>query len=458
MIAVLLKAGKAKILTGTAALILFTAWLDWVLGRNVSLAPLYILPVMLGAVVLRPVETAGVSLLCSYLRYHFDVTGSPGELALRFQFAAAAYFLSGLFVTVLVRNHELVVQHLASIQIEQGLRREAEEQLRLLAESSPAAILTIDERGIVLAENRAAHNLFGIPEEQTVCGRSIGKYLPILADALRLDVAREGLRTAAKCQGYRENGDIFMAHIWFSSYSAPEGPRLAAIAVDSSEEMRDREMQGLQQLMRGNRIAAAAVAHEVRNFCGAISLRCANVCDRHHLEPDSDFQALVSLVGGLEAIASLELQSKSQEDLEHVHLRDVLSDLRILIEPDWQEIEGAIRWKIPDGLRPVIAEPRGLLQAFLNLAHNSHRAARQSQAPELVISVAERDQRVTVRFQDSGPGVSTPELLFQPFQKGASGTGMGLYVSRVIVRSYGGDLRYEQQAAGTCFAVELESV
>ena len=35
---------------------------------------------------------------------------------------------------------------------------------------------------------------------------------------------------------------------------------------------------------------------------------------------------------------------------------------------------------------------------------------------------------------------------------------MGLYVSRVIVRSYGGDLRYEPQAAGSCFAVELEAV
>ena len=54
-------------------------------------------------------------------------------------------------MTILVRNHELVVEHLASIEIEQTLRREAEEQLRLLAESSPAAILTTDGKGVVLA-------------------------------------------------------------------------------------------------------------------------------------------------------------------------------------------------------------------------------------------------------------------------------------------------------------------
>ena len=54
MIAVLLKAGKTKILAASAVLVLLTVWLDWVVGRNVSFAALYILPMMLGAVVLRP--------------------------------------------------------------------------------------------------------------------------------------------------------------------------------------------------------------------------------------------------------------------------------------------------------------------------------------------------------------------------------------------------------------------
>jgi two-component system sensor kinase FixL len=210
--------------------------------------------------------------------------------------------------------------------------------------------------------------------------------------------------------------------------------------------------------MRGNRIAAAAVAHEVRNFCGAIALRCGNLRDRHGLAPDPDFQGLMSLLGGLEAIAALELQSKSQEDLEHVQLRELLNDLRILIEPDWHDIGGVIRWDLPDAVSPVIAEPHGLLQAFLNLAQNSHRAVQQVARRELVIRVAAQARTVAVRFQDSGPGIESPEKLFQPFQKGASGTGMGLYVSRVIVRSYGGDLRYEPQPAGSCFAIELEAV
>jgi two-component system sensor kinase FixL len=458
MIAILLRAGRVKILIASAILVVLTTLVDWLVGNNVSLAASYVLPVMLAATVLRPAETAILALVCSYLRSLFDLPGSPTEIALRFTFAASAYFLLGCFVTVLVRNRELVIEHLASTEKEQALRREAEEQLRLLAESSPAAIFTTDGKGLVLAGNSAADQLFGVPEGQLLRGRQIGGYLPILRDALSLNVAREGIRTSAKCQGYRENGDIFQAQIWFSSYTSEDGPRLAAIAVDSTEEMRDREQQGMRQLMRGNRIAAAAVAHEVRNFCGAMASRCENLGDHYGLSADQDFSGLTHLISGLEAIASLELLARSQEQIHQVDLREVLNDLRIVIEADWREIDGIVHWHLPDEMPAVIAEAHGLLQAFLNVSQNSHRAVQEVDNREFHIRVVPGGARVRVRFEDTGPGVRDPEGLFQPFQRGATGTGMGLYVSRVLVRSYGGDLTYEPLCSGSCFQIELETV
>jgi two-component system, LuxR family, sensor kinase FixL len=458
MIALLLKAGKRNILSAAAALLLLTAVLDWAVGNNVSLAALYILPVMAGAVVLRLGETAALALLCSYLRGRFETSGSPPELILRFVFAALAYFLSGFFVTVLVRNHEVVIQHLAKLQVEQARRREAEEQLRLLAESSPATILTTDRKGIVLAANDAAGTLFSIAEGETLRGRNIGKYLPALEEALRVDVGPEGLRTAVQCQGYREHGEIFLAHIWFSSYLTEDGVRLAAIVVDSSEEMREREEQGLQQLIRGNRIAAAAVAHEVRNFSVAMTLLCGNLRQRQELAGDEELLELGSLIAGLQTIASAELQAKAHDLLEHVPLREVLDTLRIVIEPAWLDIEGRVIWKLPAELPVVLAESRGLLQAFLNLAQNSHRAVQEGARRQLTVSVSVEPRKAVVRFQDSGPGIAAPERLFQPFQEGASGSGIGLYLSRYIVRTYGGELRFEPERPGSCFAVELETV
>jgi len=424
----------------------------------VSLAALYIVPMMLGAVALRPSQIALLAVLCSYLRSLFDTPGSPAELALRFVFAALAYIVSGLFVSGLVRNHELVSSHLTGVQIEQKRRREAEEQLKILAESSPAAILTIDGNGIVLAANAAANTLFMIPSGETVQGRKIRHYLPVLADALRAETTSAGLRTAAQCQGTRDNGEVFLAHMWFSLYDTPQGHQLAAIVVDSSEEMRAREEQGLRQLLTGNRIMATALSHEVRNFCGVLERLCESLSRSHSLSQDKDFQAIVNLIEGLEAMASLKLQSKAQAVLEPVPLKEVLDNLRIVIEADWREIGGKVQWRLPADIPQVLAEHHGLLQAFLNLVQNSHRAVQLETLRLLTVTVARELKKVTVRFEDSGPGVPAPETLFQPFQAGASGSGLGLYLSRSIVRSYGGDLKFEPQPHGCTFAVELEAV
>jgi len=455
----LLKAGKLKILLWTAALVILTTAADWATGNEMSLAALYILPMMLGAVVLRPAGTAVFALLCSLLRSLFDVPGSTTpELILRFVFAALAYFVSGLFVAALVRNREQALRHLDLLQKEQSLRQEAEEQLRFLAESSPAAIFTVDGDGVVLAANHAAHSLLLMPKGKSLHGRGVGYYLPVLADALRLDTGSVGLRTAAQCQGYRDNGEIFLAHLWFSSYVVPEGRRLAVIVVDSTEEMRDREEQGLRQLMTGNRIATATIAHEVRNFCEAMAMLCADLRQRHGLGHDDALRGLDNLVGGLESIASLELQPKNQEAVEKVPLKEVLDNLRIVVEPDWREIEGNLQWHIPEGIPAVWAERHGLFQAFLNLAQNAHRAVQEGAERVLNISVASAAQKVIVTFTDTGPGVQAPEKLFQPFQKGASGSGLGLYVSRFIVRSYGGELRFDPLPHGSCFVIELDAV
>jgi signal transduction histidine kinase len=238
---------------------------------------------------------------------------------------------------------------------------------------------------------------------------------------------------------------------------SPQGTRLAAIVVDTSEEMREREEQNLQELHHSNRITAAAVSHELRNLSGAVTLVCLQLQEHHPLAHDPDFQGLMNLVKGMEKVTSLDLYSRGSETLERIHLQPVLDSLRIVIEPDWKEIEGRVRWSLPPSIPQVMADPHGLLQAFLNLARNSHRAVQETATRELDILVELMEDRVQVHFEDSGPGIADPQHLFQAFQQGANGAGLGLYVSRAVVRSYGGDLRFEPQAGRPRFTVELQA-
>ena len=74
---------------------------------------------------------------------------------------------------------------------------------------------------------------------------------------------------------------------------------------------------------------------------------------------------------------------------------------------------------------------------------------------QLRISAAVESGRVVVRFEDTGSGVESPENLFRPFQRGAKSSGLGLYISRAIVRSFGGELIHEPRPKGSCFMVLL---
>ena len=405
---------------------------------------LYILPMVLAATVVTPRSVVGLAMVCALLRTLFDNPHSAIETSLRCLFALFAYSFSGLFVGAIMRSRQ-----------EQALRLHAEEQLKVLVDSSPAGILTLDGRGVVLAANAAANGLFGLAQEQTMTGACIENYLPVLADALRLDTGAAPFRTAAQSLGRRQSGEMFLADIWFSTYFAPGSKRLAAIVIDSSEEMRDREEQNLRQLSVNGRILAGAMLHEVRNLCGAISATYSNVTASPGSDRSDMLQGLDHLVKGLARIASLELHCRQSESLEAVPLRDILNDLRIIVEPSWGETGGTTQWKLPGELPRVLADRHGLIQVFLNLVQNSQRAVQESPVRELTVSVSALADRAIVRFQDTGCGISDPQRLFQPFQPRAESTGLGLYISRSLLRSYGGELRFEPQDRGACFVVEL---
>jgi signal transduction histidine kinase len=138
-----------------------------------------------------------------------------------------------------------------------------------------------------------------------------------------------------------------------------------------------------------------------------------------------------------------------------VELTSVLDEFRILIETAYHESKIEMRWDVQESLPLVWADRYGLIQVFLNLAKNSRRAMASTGKKQLRIAAREEKGTVTIRFEDSGTGIAAPENLFRPFQRGADSSGLGLYVSRAIMRSFGGELSYEPRSEGCCFSVVL---
>jgi signal transduction histidine kinase len=170
---------------------------------------------------------------------------------------------------------------------------------------------------------------------------------------------------------------------------------------------------------------------------------------------EEHLQALGTLIDGLERIARSGLQMASAQEPAVADLETVLDEARVVIEPILRESGIEVQWELPAGLPLVHGDQHSLLQVFLNLARNSREALDGRDEGRVSIAAVIENEMVVVRFRDTGPGVAHPEELFRPFQPGAHSHGLGLYISRAILRAHSGGLRYEPSAGGSCFAVEL---
>ena len=445
-------ANRARLIVVAGLLIAAIAVVDWATKPYISLGFLYLFPIMILGGFLSRTQLVGVALVCAVLQEAFSNL-PENEAVIRLLFSSAGFVGTGLFISEMIRNRRITMAHVEELEGQIKLREDAEEELLSLVESSPAAIVTIDSTGKVLLANEAAQYLLA-PEGEALQGQEIDSYLPTLQTVLRTQQPRV-FRTTLQCTGRRSDGEVFLAGVWFSTYSTISGPRLAAIIVDLSEDLRNREDLSLDYLLKNTRILMSAVAHEIRNLCGAVLVVHKNLSRVKELESNEDFNALANLIQSLERVSALELGSTTAQNGEMVELTSVLDEFRILIETAYHESEIEMQWEVQESLPLVWADRYGLIQVFLNLAKNSRRAMASTAVKQLRIAARAEKGTVTIRFEDTGTGVAAPEKLFQPFQRRAESSGLGLYISRAIMRSFGGELSFEPRSEGCCFAVVL---
>jgi two-component system sensor kinase FixL len=428
---------------------------------NLSFGLFYVFPIILLGTVLPRWPVVLVALLCTWLTdlfnpFPFVAAVSIPQDALVF----AALAGTGIVAYELTRSRRREIEHLQAVEREMAGRRGAEEQLIFLINTSPAAILTMSAEGEILLANAAAHRLLGVPGGQ-LSGRRIDRYIPALGRVPAGGGTSQIFQTDMQCRGEREHGEVFPANVFFSTYDTTMGPRLAAMVVDTSADLLEREESNLEQLLAGSRVLVAAVSHEVRNLCSAMAIIHENLARNTHLRDNKDFEALGTLVETLTRIASVQLKSGAERSrVTGIDLVEALGDLRMVLDPYCEEAGISLHWQsnIPHTLPTVWADRHHLLQALLNLAKNSQRALEGCDVKNIVISVSVQPDAVSIRVTDSGPGPAAVDSLFQPFQKGADATGLGLYLSRALVRSFRGDLRYDPSVPGCSFVIDLRVV
>ena len=204
----------------------------------------------------------------------------------------------------------------------------------------------------------------------------------------------------------------------------------------------------------------ATLAHDVRNPLTTIR-GTLNTLARHWTRLDqstraeivgtADHQAerLERLATDLLDLARMEA-GRLELHLEETNLRSVVDAALSFADPD-----GRYENAVPQGLA-VVADPGRVEQVVMNLALNALRYG----GPPFVIEAERRDQRVTLRFRDHGPGVGPEDrtTLFEPFRTEVdrSSVGLGLAIVRALVEAHGGEVAYEpNDPRGAVFVVSF---
>jgi C4-dicarboxylate-specific signal transduction histidine kinase len=242
--------------------------------------------------------------------------------------------------------------------------------------------------------------------------------------------------------------------------------------------MRREETSALAQerLTRVARLAsmgemASGVAHELNQPLTAITAY-ARACERYLAMKEPDFAELreaVREIGaeGLRAGRIIDrlrqlVRSDEPEQLQLLDLNAVIEELRPQLTTDARHFESQMVWQFAQDLPRVCGEAAQIQQVVLNLVRNAFEALidrpPQHREVRLVTSrTVSGDAQLSV--SDNGPGFPSQmsDRLFHPFATTKkSGTGLGLAMSRTIVRAHKGSIELvAMEPHGACALVRL---
>lgn len=457
VIALLLHRGKRDVhLFVLAALDIFLlAVLFYAAGGAASgLGNLLIIPVAAGNILLHgrigQLLAALASLALIYLTFFLSLSNpSISQSYLQVGVLGCIYFAVALFVQRLSRSlrhtENLAQQHAASLASMEKLNQ-------LIIQRMRTGIMVVGEGHEVWLANEAAAQMLGKP---VIRGMELDRLAPELDQRLRQWQINPSIRALP----FRNHvgGVELMAS--FKRLPAEASESTLIFLDDNTVVAQQAQQLKLASLGR----LTASIAHEIRNPLSAINhaaqlLGESEQCheqDRRLTDIIQQHSRRMNRV--IETVLELSRRRQSEPQLVDltIWLAQFVSDFA-LANPATDRIECEFE---KEGILTRI-DPNQLNQVLNNLCQNAFRYSGEPGTPRSIrirLYESAETELPTLEVIDHGPGIDERHVgqIFEPFfTTEASGTGLGLYISRELCESNQARLEYRRaDPQGSCMRI-----
>ncbi|MGA8615558.1 MAG: PAS domain S-box protein [Xanthobacteraceae bacterium] len=361
-----------------------------------------------------------------------------------------------------------------------------EAHVKSILDTVPDAMIVIDERGLIQSFSTAAAHLFGYSADQ-VAGKNVKLLMPAPYREEHDGYLGRYLRTGERriigvgrvVVGQRKDGSTFPMELSVGEMRTSHERFFTGFVRDLTERQQtETRLQELQaELVHVSRLTAmgemaSALAHELNQPLSAIAnymkgsrRLLENSADEHTVQVrDAMNKAAEQALRAGQIIRRLrDFVARGESERRVEDVKKLVEEASALALVGAKDRGVRVRFEFDPRVDFVLADKVQIQQVLLNLMRNAIEAMEEVDRRELVVSTAEKsDKMVEISVADTGSGIS-PEIsaqLFQPFMTTkAQGMGVGLSISRTIVEAHGGAIGPRPNpGGGTIFSFTLAAV
>ncbi len=149
-------------------------------------------------------------------------------------------------------------------------------------------------------------------------------------------------------------------------------------------------------------------------------------------------------------------------EIQTVNVADLLRHVHTLMLPEMEQHQVRLDIYLPTEQLTIAADPEQLEHVLINLIKNGMEACQHMPEPCVEVRVSNDEsakERVRIDVSDNGPGIpeGVMDKVFIPFfTTKKQGSGIGLSLSKQIMRQHGGTMRFTTKPGGpTIFGLQL---